>query len=131
MASSDTIPSMFKSKFARMIIVLVGLALFAVLAYQIPAVNARLSWRIDIALTYLRGVVQPVEAIPTPETAFRGSYPRVDAIPHTRTNRHDIPNPPRDEFSNPHADALIYANTNGPPRERFAPGPGMGQARLE
>ncbi len=61
---------MLKSRFAKIIIAIVGLALLAVLVYQIPAVNSRLSWRIDIALTYLRGVVQPVEAIPTPEAAF-------------------------------------------------------------
>lgn len=70
MSSSDTIPSMLKSNFAKIVAAIVGLALLALLVYQIPAVNSRLSWRIDIALTYLRGVVQPVEAIPTPETVF-------------------------------------------------------------
>ncbi len=70
MSSSDTIPSMLKSRFAKIIIAVVGLALLAVLVYQIPAVHSRLSWRMDIALTYLRGVVQPVEAIPTPQAAF-------------------------------------------------------------
>jgi len=61
---------MLKSNFAKIVAAIVGLALLALLVYQIPAVNSRLSWRIDIALTYLRGVVQPVEAIPTPETVF-------------------------------------------------------------
>jgi hypothetical protein len=61
---------MFKSRLSKIILAIVGLALLVLLVYQIPAVNSRLSWRIDIALTYLRGVVQPVEAVPTPEVAF-------------------------------------------------------------
>ena len=32
---------------------------------QIPPIKTRLSWRIEIAKTYLRGVIQPVEAVPT------------------------------------------------------------------
>ena len=52
---------------------LVGIAIVIVapLLYQIPAVNQRLSWRIDIAMTYLRGVVNPVEALPTPKVETR------------------------------------------------------------
>ncbi len=61
---------MLKSRLVKIISAIIGLTLFAFLIYQIPAVNSRISWRVDIALTYLRGVVQPVEAIPTPETAF-------------------------------------------------------------
>jgi hypothetical protein len=64
MASSDTIPSMFRSRTTKIIIAIVGMVMLSILAYQIPAVNSRLSWRIDVALTYFRGVVQPVEAIP-------------------------------------------------------------------
>ena len=48
------------------ILVLVGLVLLAALLYQIPPVKQRLSWRIDFALAYLRGVVNPVEPVPTP-----------------------------------------------------------------
>jgi tetratricopeptide (TPR) repeat protein len=61
---------MLKSRSAKFVITIAGLALLAALLYQIPAVNSRISWRIDIALTYLRGVVQPVEAVPTPEAVF-------------------------------------------------------------
>ena len=45
---------------------ILGLALVAILLYQVPAVNSRLSWRVDLALTYLRGVVNPVKPFPTP-----------------------------------------------------------------
>ncbi len=45
-----------------------ALAVFTVaagLAYQMPPVHSRLAWRIDFALTYLRGLVDPIEAPPT------------------------------------------------------------------
>jgi len=45
---------------------LVALILMAALLYQLPPVRQRLSWRIDFALAYLRGVVNPVEPVPTP-----------------------------------------------------------------
>ena len=51
------------------ILVIIGLALIGILAYQIPSVKARLAWRADIALTYLRGVVNPVKPFPTPAEA--------------------------------------------------------------
>ncbi len=39
----------------------------AVLLYQVPAFNSRLSWRLDIARTYLRGMLYPAgEGLPTP-----------------------------------------------------------------
>jgi len=48
------------------ILVMIGLALIGTLVYQIPSVKARLAWRADIALTYLRGVINPVKPFPTP-----------------------------------------------------------------
>ncbi len=43
-----------------------GLGVLAcVLLYQVPAVNSRLYWRIDGAQAYLRGVIDPVQAVPT------------------------------------------------------------------
>jgi hypothetical protein len=51
--------------------VIIGLVIIGAIVYQIPAVKTRLAWRIDIALTYLRGVVDPVKPFPTPaETAI-------------------------------------------------------------
>jgi hypothetical protein len=43
-----------------------GLSVLGILIYQLPPIHDRLSWRVDFALTYLRGVVNPVEAPPTP-----------------------------------------------------------------
>lgn len=48
------------------LLAVIGLALVMVILYQIPGVRSRLSWRIDIAKTYLRGVVNPVKPFPTP-----------------------------------------------------------------
>lgn len=47
-------------------LIIIGLALIGVTAYQVPSVKARLSWRVDIAMTYLRGVIYPVKPFPTP-----------------------------------------------------------------
>jgi tetratricopeptide (TPR) repeat protein len=48
------------------LLVVIGMVLVVVMAYQIPSIKARLSWRVDIALTYLRGVIYPVKPFPTP-----------------------------------------------------------------
>lgn len=46
---------------------LVSLLLIAgFLLYQVPSINLRLSWRLDIARTYLRNVLSPVGQMPTP-----------------------------------------------------------------
>ena len=66
---SDKIQRMSKQIISRIIILLIAAAVIGLLVYQIPAVNQRLSWRLDIALTYLRGVVNPVEAVPTPKAS--------------------------------------------------------------
>lgn len=42
-----------------------GLILLAILLYQIPAINDRLSWRFEVARTYVRNVLQPVGDVPT------------------------------------------------------------------
>ncbi len=36
-----------------------------VLVVNIPALKSRVGWRVDIAMTYLRGVIHPVEPFPT------------------------------------------------------------------
>ena len=48
------------------ILVIIGMALIGVLAFQIPSIKPRLSWRVDLAMTYLRGVIRPVKPFPTP-----------------------------------------------------------------
>lgn len=47
------------------ILAIIVLLIIAVVAYQIPSIKARLSWRVDIAMTYLRGMINPVKPFPT------------------------------------------------------------------
>jgi tetratricopeptide (TPR) repeat protein len=42
------------------------LLLAGILLYQVPAINLRLNWRLDIAKTYIRNVINPVGQMPTP-----------------------------------------------------------------
>jgi tetratricopeptide (TPR) repeat protein len=42
-----------------------GLLLFAILLYQIPAFHNRIAWRLEIAKTYVRNVLNPVGDVPT------------------------------------------------------------------
>ena len=39
--------------------------LLAFLLYQIPAVERQVSWRVEVAMAYLRGVIDPVKGVPT------------------------------------------------------------------
>ena len=55
-----------KQIFTFGVLIIIGLALIMVILYQIPAVKSRLRWRVDLALTYLRGVINPVKPFPTP-----------------------------------------------------------------
>jgi len=50
------------------IILLLLIVLGVIVVYHLPAVNQRLAWRFDFAMAYFRGVINPVKAIPTPET---------------------------------------------------------------
>jgi len=56
---------MLKNRAPRTLLVIFGLILLAGLVYWIPPVHSRLSWRVDFALAYLRGVIDPVEPVPT------------------------------------------------------------------
>jgi uncharacterized protein YvpB len=47
-------------------LVVPALVLVGWLVYQAPPVHQRLSWRIDLAQTYLRGVIHPAGPVPTP-----------------------------------------------------------------
>jgi tetratricopeptide (TPR) repeat protein len=47
--------------------IVVGLVVLAIALYQIPSIQDRVSWRIDRAVTYMRGVIDPVRAMPTPD----------------------------------------------------------------
>lgn len=43
---------------------LVGLFFLSALLWQIPAVQQRFGWRVDFAMAYLRGVIDPVKPLP-------------------------------------------------------------------
>ncbi len=43
------------------------LVLVFVLLFQLPAVQERYGWRVDFAQAYLRGVVDPVKPLPSPQ----------------------------------------------------------------
>ena len=51
--------------------VLFGLVVLTILllAYLVPPINERLSWRVDVAITYIRSWLQPAGAMPTPDLA--------------------------------------------------------------
>ncbi len=64
---------MVRSKWFILLLVILLLVLIAILLYQVPWVEARLSWRLDIAQTYFRGVFQPAGAVPTPKVTIETS----------------------------------------------------------
>ena len=59
---SGTLSRMSKRNF---IFISAGLLLLAMLILQIPAVNSRLTWRYEVAKTYARNVLNPVDDAPT------------------------------------------------------------------
>jgi tetratricopeptide (TPR) repeat protein len=46
--------------------IFVVLLVSGILVYQIPAINLRVNWRLDVAKTYLRNMVNPAGEMPTP-----------------------------------------------------------------
>ncbi len=68
----------------------VGFALLltaGLLLVQLPPLKRRLAWRMEIAKTYLRGVLQPVEAVPTAVPAERKITPNAANASLTPTER--------------------------------------------
>lgn len=57
---------MNKQLLTRIGLILAGLVILAVLIYQIPAVNQRLSWRLEMTRVLIARLLDPVEAAPTP-----------------------------------------------------------------
>lgn len=47
-------------------LIVIAAALAGLLIYQIPGVKRRVSWRLDMAFTYVRMVINPVRELPTP-----------------------------------------------------------------
>ncbi|MGE5220861.1 MAG: C39 family peptidase [Omnitrophica WOR_2 bacterium] len=57
---------MHKNPVASTLLTLAGIALITIIIYNLPPVHTRMSWRVDLTLTYLRGVIQPAGSMPTP-----------------------------------------------------------------
>jgi len=57
---------MRKLTWTKIILFFAGLGILGILIYQLPPVNRRLSWRIDFAMAYVRGVIYPAGPVPTP-----------------------------------------------------------------
>ncbi len=74
---------MSKKFIGTLAILALALIIGALLLYQVPAVNRRLSWRLDIALTYLRGVIYPAEAVPTPRAQADSKPQSTATLPPT------------------------------------------------
>ena len=49
-----------------LILLIIGLSIISLLVYQIPRVKRLVDYRMDMALTYLDHVINPVEDLPTP-----------------------------------------------------------------
>jgi tetratricopeptide (TPR) repeat protein len=72
-------------KWQIFMLVLVGVGLLGIALYQLPPVQQRLSWRLDFALAYLRGVVNPVEPLPTPAPTPTDQLPNPDVAVELNT----------------------------------------------
>ena len=81
-----------------------GLLVVALLLYQVPAINSRLSWRFEVAKTYVKNVLNPVGSAPT-------------AIPNTPVAVANIPTAtsPATPILEPIATAIPPTATLAPP----------------
>jgi len=82
-----------------------GLLIVALLLYQVPAINSRLSWRFEVAKTYVKNVLNPVGSAPT-------------AIPNTPVAVANIPT-----ATSPATPTLKPIATAIPPTATLAPPP--------
>ena len=57
------------------LIVLIGCALLGVFVYQIPRVKRLVNYRLDIALTYVQKLIDPVSSLPTPAVSSESAMP--------------------------------------------------------
>ncbi|UCF26775.1 MAG: hypothetical protein JSW42_08920, partial [Chloroflexota bacterium] len=57
---------MSKSTLGKIGLLGAALLVVGVILYQIPGINSRVSWRLDIARTYIRNVINPIGQMPTP-----------------------------------------------------------------
>lgn len=69
----------------RRLAILVGLLLVGGLLYRWPPMYRRLAWRVDAAQAYLRGVLDPVQPLPTPRVRVYTATPTTTVTPLSPT----------------------------------------------
>jgi len=106
----------------------------ALLVYQIPPVHDTFSWRLELAATYLRGIVYPADRMPMP-LASAGVSPGANAPSPGPTGVRSAPTPPKGEGKTtpPPAvggssvrEAVLPSPTGRGGAERTPGGPGEG-----
>lgn len=99
----------------HILIISAGSIVLAILLYQIPAVNSRLSWRFEVARTYIKNVINPVGDVPTaiPNPA-QVVTPTVPAVPSPTIEADATPTPVTPTPDPPPAQALLAS----PPYEK-------------
>jgi hypothetical protein len=89
-----TIAAMRKLLLSIVLLILVCLVMVAGLAFWKPPIQRRLSWQVDVALTYLRGLANPIGAIPTAlphPQVFVTHQPTVTPTPQTTSEPSPTP----------------------------------------
>ena len=68
MRQPDYIPYSQKKRKGLLLVlaIFIALAIFGLLIYQIPRVNRLVNYRLDIAITYVQKLINPVSNLPTP-----------------------------------------------------------------
>lgn len=98
--------------------------LLGVLLYQVPAINSRLSWRLDIAETYLHNLVNPVGQMPTPlpQPVAAVTLSPTDLPTQRPTEVSITPTPDRTPTQTPRPTAIPQSiNLGSPPWEKQTP----------
>ena len=98
--------------------------LLGVLLYQVPAINSRLSWRLDIAETYLHNLVNPVGQMPTPlpQPVAAVTLSPTDLPTQLPTEVSITPTPDRTPTQTPRPTAIPQSiNLGSPPWEKQTP----------
>jgi hypothetical protein len=77
-----------RSKVWICLLLVVLLLAGGLLLYQIPRINRALGWRLDIVMTYMRGVVNPAQGLPTPAVSTQSAFmqPTGTPLPPTATS---------------------------------------------
>jgi tetratricopeptide (TPR) repeat protein len=56
---------MLRQKWFQVILGMLSTTALIILVYFLPPIHNRLSWRVDLAASYLRGAINPIDTIPT------------------------------------------------------------------